>query len=54
MDTQKSWNRFIKSGKVGDYLAFVNSCKEKEISEGCSNEIYNTSLGYKGNANRGE
>lgn len=54
MDTQKLWNRFIKSGKIGDYLVFVNSCKEKEIIEGCSNKVYNQSFGYKGNGNRGE
>ncbi len=43
-----NWTRFIKSGKVEDYLTYVNSCKEQEIG-GNTNSFYNTRLGNKGN-----
>ena len=32
MDTEKSWLKFMKSGSVADYLEFVNTAKENEIS----------------------
>ncbi|MBR7133901.1 MAG: hypothetical protein IKD04_10270 [Clostridia bacterium] len=54
MDTDKSWIRFIKSGKVADYLNYVNSCKENEISDGITNTVYNRGLGNKGNERGGE
>lgn len=54
MDTQKSWIKFMKSGKVGDYLSYVNSCKEKEISEGSYNSVHNGCFSDKGCGSRGE
>ena len=49
----ENWNKFIKSGKVEDYLSYVNSCKEQEIS-GNTNSFYNTRLGNKGTERGGK
>lgn len=54
MKTEKSWEKFLFSGKVDDYLNFVNSRREKEISEGNGNAFYNGSFSDKGNEGRGE
>ncbi len=48
MPLDDNWTRFIKSGKVEDYLTYVNSCKEQEIFGGNTNSFYNTRLGNKG------
>lgn len=48
MCIDKNWSKFIQSGKVDDYLSYVNSCKEKEIVDGNGNLFYNTRLGNKG------
>ncbi len=54
METDKTWLRFIKSGKVSDYLEFVNTCKEKNISGGYGDTVYNRGISNKGNEGRGE
>ncbi len=54
MDTEKSWTKFIQTGKVNDYLAYVNSCRENELIEGSYNKLQNRRFGGKGNDSRGE
>ena len=54
METEKNWIRFIKSGKVNDYLSYVNSCKEKEINGGFWDTVHHRGLGNKGNERGGE
>ena len=49
-----NWTRFIKTGKVEDYLKYVNSCKEQEIIGGNTADFYNTRLSDKGTECRGE
>ena len=49
MEENKSWLKFAKSGKVSDYLNYVNSCKGSEVIGGEYNPIYNRSSGNKGN-----
>lgn len=51
---ENAWIRFMKSGKVSDYLTFVDSCKENKISDGQSNSFYNRGTCNKGNECRGE
>lgn len=52
MDLEKSWEKFYKSGKVEDYLAFVNTRKENELINGTTNPFYNRGLGYQGDEHR--
>ncbi len=54
MEIEKSWEKFLKSGSVNDYLTFVNSRKEHEISEGSRDAFYNRGFGDKGNERWGE
>lgn len=54
MKNEKAWKKFLFSGKVEDYLNFVNSHREKELSEGIGNAFYDRSIGYKGNEDRRE
>ena len=54
MEAQASWEQFVKSGRINDYLAFVNFRREKEVSERGSDEIYDRSACNKGNECRGE
>ena len=54
METDKNWIRFIKSGKIADYLNFVNSCKENELSGGYGNTVYNRGACNKRNEGWGE
>ena len=54
MESDKCWMRFIKSGKVADYLEFVNSCKENELSGRYGDTVYNRGSCYKGNEGGGE
>ncbi len=54
METEKNWIKFIKSGKVADYLQFVNSVKEKDLRDGTANTVYNGRFGNKGNERGGE
>ena len=54
MENEIYWNRFIKSGKVADYLEFVNSCKENELSGRYGDTVYDRGSCYKGNEGRGE
>lgn len=54
METDKNWIKFIKSGKVADYLNFVNSCKENELSGGYGNTVYNRGACNKRNEGGGE
>jgi hypothetical protein len=54
MESEKNWLRFIKSGKVNDYLSYVNSCKENEINGGFRDTVHHRGLGNKGNECGGE
>ena len=54
MEKENLWARFEKSGKVTDYLYFLNSRKGGEESGRAGQPFYNRSLGDKGNENRGE
>ena len=54
MEMDKNWIKFIKSGKVADYLQFVNSVKEKDLRDGTTNTVYNPRISYKGNERGGE
>ncbi|MBP3599937.1 MAG: hypothetical protein J6J30_02535 [Clostridia bacterium] len=54
MTPEKEWLRFLKSGRVADYLNYVNSCKENMISGGTTDTVHNRGLGNKGNERRGE
>ncbi len=49
METEKSWEKFLQSGSINDYLTFVNSRKENEIIEGIRDAFYNRGIGDKGN-----
>ncbi len=54
METENAWLTFMKSGKVSDYLNFVDSFKENKISERNGNSFYNRGLSDKGNERGGE
>jgi len=54
MEPQKNWLKFVISGRVDDYLNFVNSCRKHNISEDNTDAFYNRSLSDKGNEGRGE
>lgn len=54
MISEKEWMRFLKSGKVADYLSYVNSCKENRISDGTTDTVHDRGLGNKGNERGGE
>ena len=54
MENEKSWENFLKSGSVSDYLTFVNSRKENETGEGIRDAFYNRGFGDKGNERGGE
>ena len=54
MDREKNWLRFITSGKVEDYLNYVNSCRGSEIIGTGDNPIYDRGISYKGNERGGE
>lgn len=54
VDSEKSWTKFIQTGKVNDYLAYVNSCRENELIEGNYNKLQNRRFGGKRNDSRGE
>lgn len=54
MHTDKNWIKFIKSGKIADYLQFVNSAKENDLRDGVANTVYNGRLGNQGNERGGE
>lgn len=54
MEMDKNWIKFIKSGKVADYLQFVNSVKERDLRDGATNTVYNPRISYKGNERGGE
>ena len=54
MKLKDSWSRFLKSGKVTDYLYFVNSSKEEGSRVGTREPLYCGSTCEKGNEDRGE
>lgn len=54
MESDKNWIRFIKSGKVDDYLKFVNSFKENELSGEFGDTLHNRGTCNKGNERGGE
>jgi hypothetical protein len=47
LENDKNWIKFIKSGKVADYLQFVNSVKEKDLRDGTANTVYNRGFSNK-------
>ncbi len=54
METENAWFRFMKSGKVDDYLNFVETHKENKISERNGDSFYNRGACNKGNECGGE
>lgn len=54
MENEKSWENFLKSCSVSDYLTFVNSRKENGTGEGIRDAFYNRGFGDKGNEHGGE
>ena len=54
MKTDEYWNDFLKSGRVDDYLSFVNSRRESFFGERNTEPNYNRGTGDKGNEVRGE
>lgn len=54
MQTENAWSRFQKSGKVTDYLYFVNVKNGGENSDRTGQPLYHKSACDKGNENRGE
>ena len=52
MEQQKSWLKFVISGKVNDYLEYVNSCRKQNISEDNTNAFYDRRPDNKGNGCR--
>ena len=54
MENKNLWNSFLKSGSINDYLTFVSTRKENEISEGNRSPLYNGGFGNKGNERGGE
>ncbi|MBQ2286326.1 MAG: hypothetical protein U0K18_04385 [Acutalibacteraceae bacterium] len=54
MKTDNFWNDFLKSGRIDDYLTFVNSRKENGTSERDCKSFYNRGTGDKGNESGGE
>ena len=54
MNPENSWLKFIKSGSAADYLEYVNSVKENEISGGSAVEVHNRGTYNKGNISGGE
>ena len=49
MKENKSWLKFKRSGKISDYLDFINSCKGSETIGRSSDPLYNRSTCDKGN-----
>ena len=49
MEENNKWLEFAKSGKISDYLNYVNSCKGSEINGGECNPFYDRSARNKGN-----
>ena len=54
MMTDENWTKFIQSGKVTDYLEYVNSSKENGNTGGNTNSVYRTGVSNKGNERGGE
>ena len=49
MEDNRSWLKFKRSGKVSDYLDYVNSSRGSETIGRDSNPLYNRSACDKGN-----
>ncbi len=54
MEKEKSWLKFLTSGKVEDYLTYVNSCKGSEILGTGNNPFHDRGVGYKAGECGGE
>ena len=54
MQPQKDWLKFVITGRVDDYLRFVDSCRRYDISEGNSYAFYNRCSGNKRDEDRRE
>ena len=48
MEQNEYWNKFIRSGKISDYINYVNSCKENGILERNDNTFYDSGPNNKG------
>ena len=48
MEKEKSWLKFVISGKVSDYLKYTEMCRKENISEGSLNAFYDRSSDYTG------
>ncbi|MGI6279329.1 MAG: hypothetical protein ACOYJS_02055 [Acutalibacteraceae bacterium] len=49
MVTDEKWAKFTKSGKIEDYLEYVNSSKENGNTGGNTSTIYHSRVGNQGN-----
>ena len=47
MEKEKSWLKFVISGKFTDYLKYAEACRKQNICEGSANAFYNRSSDYK-------
>lgn len=52
MESDKNWLKFIISGRVDDYLNYINFCKSKSITEGEAYGHHNRRPCDKGNEHR--
>ncbi len=54
MNAEYNWSRFILSGRVEDYLKFVDSCRTDFINRGEDGEYHNRCVGNKRDKYRGK
>ncbi len=54
MEIKDLWHRFVESGKVTDYLYFLDFCRESEDIGRTRLPLYDRSTCNKGNEDRGE
>ncbi|MEE1239688.1 MAG: hypothetical protein UHO61_07180 [Acutalibacteraceae bacterium] len=54
MENENLWNNFLKSGSIDDYLTFVSTRKEYEVSGREGSPFYNGGFGDKGDERGGE
>ena len=48
MDEEKYWLKFLKGGRVEDYLNFSAARQKRELSEGGFHAVYNRGVGNQG------
>lgn len=54
MDSNTVWQKFILSGRVEDYLKYVDSCRHDILSGGDKNAFFNGRACHKGEEHRGK